>query len=443
MTGMEGQEEAPVGETRPEWFDEATLKALQPGRFLGSTKEIFRLIRRLEGIQGKIRGILKRGRAGEALGLFWILLQKVLEKAPELGGSGGAYALFFEGLFCDWVRARQAAGADPRETARVYLAWAEKDNWGFFLDLHKNLVSVLDPPGFQAFLWAVRGKLASMAHGKGREGLGYDRAHWVEVLKCLLAGAGDAGAFLAFCRREGMNAGDFDALAGILEKQGERVEALAWVEEGLDHFARHGGGFWDCSRLEERKKRLLHLLGRKREVLALEWKTFQKSPCLSNFQDLMEAAPEEERPRWRERALAVGEKGSLGGALDLFLGLREWDRLARRVARAKLEELEELGWPLARKTAQALEGRHPGQAARIFGFLALSRLEGGSSRGYSIALRDFQRARDAYLEAGLESRWAALVEEARKRHGAKRRLMAGLEKIADGGGKRSEEAGEV
>ncbi|GEM_PF-6005429 len=94
------------------------------------------------------------------------------------------------------------------------------------------------------------------------------------------------------------------------------------------------------------------------------------------------------------------------------------------MARAKLEELEELGWPLARKTAQALEGRHPGQAARIFGFLALSRLEGGSSRGYSIALRDFQRARDAYLKAGREGRWAALVEEARKRHGAKRRLMA-------------------
>ncbi len=420
-------------ETEPEWFEDAILKALRPGRFIGPHRAVLRLIRKLEGIQAKIRRILKKGDSEEAVRLFWFFLVKASEKAPELAGSAGAFALFFESLFCDWVRARQAAGADPGETAGVYMAWSEKDGFGHFMDLHKQLARVLDPPGFQAFEGAVREKIASMDPGEKRKGLGYDRAHWVEVLKCFLAGRGDARGFLSFCRGEGgMEVGDFDTLAEILERRGKPVKALAWVEKGLLLSERKGG--WGKGGLEERKKSLLKLLGWNGAVLALEWKAFRENPSLFGFEKLLEAAPREKRRWWRERALAVAEKGDVFSALRLFLGARDWDRLARVVERAKGRDLEDLDRPLARRAANALARRHPEQAARLFFVLALGRVEAGRTQGYPIALRDFQRSRDCYLAAGRERKWQALAEGVRRRFRAKWRFMEGFEKMAGGGG---------
>ncbi len=422
-------------------IEEAMERALRPGKFI-PYKGIFRFRRDLERVRDRIGKALRKGEAREAVRLFRVFLKRTYEKTREVDSLGGVLAEFFEDLFCAWVEARRAVGADPALTARFYLAWAERDPWAYFMDLHKGLVRVLDRPGFRAFTQLVREKVDSMPPGGGEDGPGYGRSHWVEVLKELFRAGGNAVGFLALCREEGMETEDFEVLAGIFESRGKPVEALGWLEKGLAFAAREGKGAGGEYRLQSLKKDLLVRLGRVREALALEWEDYKENPGPWAFADLMKLVPAEERGAWREKALAVGEKADLVWAVDLFLEQGEVERLAGRIRKGGVKALEERNRVLARRAAKALAKSHPDLSARLFRRLALSAV-GRAGGSYKIALRDFERARDGFLAAGRAWEWKALVELVRRRHRYKRNLMPGFERIAAGGraGEQGEGAG--
>ncbi len=44
-------------------------------------------------------------------------------KADELDDSSGSFGQFAQALICLWIKARQASGADPHETAASLPAW--------------------------------------------------------------------------------------------------------------------------------------------------------------------------------------------------------------------------------------------------------------------------------------------------------------------------------
>ncbi len=46
-----------------------------------------------------------------------------MEKAEEIDDSSGGLGQFVDDLFRGWIIARQAAGADPDETATRLLGW--------------------------------------------------------------------------------------------------------------------------------------------------------------------------------------------------------------------------------------------------------------------------------------------------------------------------------
>ena len=68
-----------------------------------------------------------------ACSLYDTLLAGVYEKAGEVDGSGGDLGIFVDGLYCGWLRARQAAGEDPDETITFLAARMDDDPLGHVL----------------------------------------------------------------------------------------------------------------------------------------------------------------------------------------------------------------------------------------------------------------------------------------------------------------------
>src|SRR2546428_3940756 len=69
----------------------------------------------LDRVEEKIAKLVGSAPA-RAVALYETFLAGAYEKADELDDSSGNFATFVDGLFRSWVKARQAAGADPDET---------------------------------------------------------------------------------------------------------------------------------------------------------------------------------------------------------------------------------------------------------------------------------------------------------------------------------------
>ena len=49
--------------------------------------------------------------------------------------------MFVEDLFCGWIKARQAAGADAEKTVESLLSWMDQDDYGFCCQLEREGVN--------------------------------------------------------------------------------------------------------------------------------------------------------------------------------------------------------------------------------------------------------------------------------------------------------------
>jgi hypothetical protein len=138
-----------------ERFEQAIETALQPGRFV-SYRAAPPFIEDLERIAARIASVAPK----RAAALYETFIAGCHEKAEELDDSGGGFGSFVASLFCAWVKARAAAGADPDDTGRRLLAWMEDDPYGFCHRLEDELVKALDEPGLAAFERLVRARFA-------------------------------------------------------------------------------------------------------------------------------------------------------------------------------------------------------------------------------------------------------------------------------------------
>jgi hypothetical protein len=114
--------------------------------------------------------------------LFEVFIAACHEKAEELDDSGGSFGLLIDDLFHGWIKARQAAGADPDETADSLLSWMEDDPYGFCYDLDREAAKVLDKRGLEAFARRIRSKFESALAKLGRAADALESA-WSEFLE--------------------------------------------------------------------------------------------------------------------------------------------------------------------------------------------------------------------------------------------------------------------
>jgi uncharacterized Zn finger protein len=386
----------------------------------------------LERIARSIDGLVAEAPA-RAADLFETFLAGCYQKSEEIDDSSGGFGELMQQLCCRWVRARQAAGSSAGETVGTLLRWRERDGYGYTYELEGKLVEVLDQAGLAAL--AREAKVRFDEAGKeakrraGEVGGDAARREWARVLKAVHRARKDTLSYIRLCRELGMTAEDCVVLADLFDAHGESQQALSWIRRGLEISGSRSGRDYQ---LRTREKTLLKKVGRPEEALTLAWKDFNTSPSSVAYEELMACAPEAERKDWHLRALERARTADLSSAVDLFLEVRETDRLLGVLEGAKEPAVRALGHYTLQKAAKLLEKDHPAVAARLYRSLGLRIVDEAKSKYYRFALSHLARAKRCYEKAGLAKEWEAMVKDVRKRHHRKPSFIPGFEKVVKG-----------
>lgn len=419
---------------RKDHLQQAIEDALCPGSFIGH-RQSWDFVESLEAVRAGIAPLLGDGGAERAVALLETFIAGCYEKSDEIDDSSGSFGQLVEDLFCDWIRARQAAGADAAETVGMLLSWMENDDYGYCYRLEREAAKALDRAGLAAFERAVQDR---PTEGGGHS---HARRRKVEILKAIHEARRDVQAYAALCEEEAdLAPADCEVLAQMCLKRRRPGDALAWVDRGLHletelekEGRRPGRPSW---RLPHLRRDLLKRLGRGGEALASAWEAYQRAPSVYAYQDLMKFAAPRERAEWHDKAMAALAHADLSSRIDLLVQTKEWTRLAEVVDAASPEDLADLSHYTTEPAAEKLERRHPLSAAKLRVAMALRILASRKSRYYDAALESLGKARQILCKQGRGGDWEALATEIRGQHRRKTGFMPGFERLAAGGSSR-------
>jgi hypothetical protein len=379
-------------------------------------------------------------RPSRSVALYETFLAACYAKIEELDDSSGSFGQFVGDLYCGWIRARQAEGANPDETVSRMLAWMDNDDYGFCYHIEKDAAKVLDKANLAAFVTQVRARFDAAANAPRKvDGTHNDRPDYArrrdsEILRTLYAVQKDVVAYVALAEETGLTAQDCHAVATLLAGRRKPEEALAWVERGIDLDKRTPHGSTAGHDLAKLKKELLAKLGRGDEALDAAWGDYRESPSVYRYNDLMKFVPEAERAKWHEKAIDVAEGADLDSAMELLLATKEMDRLVNLLRQAKDHALEGLSHYATEPVAKKIEKAHPDLAARLWRAQGLRIVNGKKSKYYDAALSNFESAKRCFERAGLGAEWQKTVGQVRADHHRKSGFMSGFERLVAGSG---------
>ena len=412
--------------------------ALNPGAFIPYDAG-FSFVNDLDEVEARIAELISSDPA-RAVTLYETFLAACYLKIEEIDDSSGSFGQFVEDLYCGWIEARQAAGADPDETASRLLSWMDQDDYGICYQLEMDAVKVFNKANLAAFVKRVRArfdaaaKLPAQKNDRLRASPDHNRHHWGEILRTLYAAQKNVAAYVALTEKTGLTAKDCHAIAKLLVSRRKPEEALSWVERGfgVDKQSPHGSiAGHDLARL---KRDLLTRLDRGDEALEAAWDDYRKHPCAYAYDDLMKYVPKGQRKEWHEKAIEAGMSAGLSSIMDLLLKTRELERLAGLVRQTSDDELEELSHYATEPVARKFEKPHPDLAARLWRAQGLRIVNAGKSKYYDAALSNFERAKRCFERAGLEEEWSKTVRQVRADHYRKSSFMPGFERLVGGKG---------
>jgi hypothetical protein len=415
-------------------IEAAIEAALCPGEFI-TYNASWSFVDALHGPESAIGKLLKTDPA-RAVRLYETFLAGCYEKANELDDSSGTFGMFVDELFVGWIKARQAMGADPDETAAWLVARMDDDPWGFAYHLERDAVKVMNKVNLAAFSRQVRrrfeGEAGTTAKDKPRDAQ-YARRRWGEVLRTIHAAQNDVSAYVALCEETETTAQDCLAIATLLGAK-RAAEALAWVDRGIDLDKKHRYGSLAGHDLTKLRRELLTKVGRAGDAREDAWAEFRRHPSKYTYEDLMRFVPKAERATWHAKAMEAAASGDLGSLIELWLETKEIDRLVERLRRARNTDLESLSHYTTEPAAKRLAKSHPAVAAKVFRALGMRILNAKKNRYYDAALSNFEDAKACYARAGLHKEWSSVVAEVRAAHRRKAGFMGGFERLVAGQG---------
>lgn len=367
------------------------------------------------------------GQPERAIARYELLLAACYEKSNELDDSCGHLGRFVESLFCGWVQARQAAKADPGQTASWLLARMDEDPHGYCLHLEREAAKVLGDPERAAFLRGIEARAGAGEDGRLKTPEAAPR-RWVDALRTVYLAGGQLDATIALAESRGLRGRDCEEIAELLTARDQFAEALGWVDRGLALEKQAGGGYG----LDRMRRALLVKLGRAEEALQSAWAGFRAFPHRFTYEHLAELIPETERQSWRERVLEVVGRARLQERMELLLVIQEPDLLASLVDQTPDPALEDLSHTLGEPAAALLDRGHPGLAARLWRAQAQRILHAKRSKYYEVAVLDLAHARDGFLVAGQGEVWDQTVAQMRAEHKRKLGFMEDFERVAAG-----------
>ena len=411
-------------------MDRVIESALQPGRFIGWNQGAA-FVSGLEDLEREIVALTANSPA-RAAALYEAFIAACNLKAEEIDDLDGEFGTFVGNLFRGWIQARQAAGADPGATAETLLAWMKNDDYGFCNELGSDAVKVLDSAGMAAFERAVRVRFEDSSGKRELKTGNYIRDQWGQILRSIYAQQRSVEMYLDIAARTGLTQPDCETNATMLQAKRKPNEALSWLERGIE--MENAGSFKAGAsyKLVEMRRALLAKLGRGSEALDSAWAEFLAHPSKFTYDELFRYVPKSERGSWHEKAMAASEQGDLASLIELWLGVKEIDRLVKRLNRADDSELEGLSHYVTEPAAKRLARTHSAVAAKVYRALCVRILYAAKSKYYHEALTNLEEARRCYQAAGLDERWRELVTEIRRDHHRKSGFMPGFEAIVAG-----------
>lgn len=410
--------------------------ALRPGVFVHD-RACFSFVSDLEAVATRIAELTRTAPA-RAGALYETILAGCHEKAEEIDDSSGNFGQFVQGLFCGWIKARQAAGADCDATASTLLDWIADDPYGFCMRVEKDIAKALDTNGRAALEKEVRARFdvtatAAPSPDNPLSGdPGYLCRRWSEVLRAVYIEQRDVAAYVALADKTGLTAQDCHAIGALLASRRRSEQALIWVERGIliDGSAPYGSfAGHDLAKL---RRELLTRLGRGREALQDAWAGFRKNPSKFTYDDLMRFVPKSERSSWHEKAMEATTGAHLGSLIELLLATRELGRLSDLLRRMDDATLKSESHYVTEPAAKKLETAHPDVAARLWLAQGMRIVHSRKSKYYAAAIKNFARAKRCYERAGLAAEWQKTVSAVRAAHHWKTGFMAGFKKLVAG-----------
>jgi hypothetical protein len=407
--------------------------ALRLGDFIGYGAS-WEFVSGLEEVERDIAKLLS-AEPERAVDLYETFVAGCYEKAEEIDDSSGSFGMFVQDLFRGWIRARQAAGSDAGETARMLLGWMDNDDYGFCYQLEREAVKALNKKGLAAFASQARARFDAAERRKTRESgreNSYRGRYWGEALKAIYAAQRNGESYVALCEETELVPSDCEILAGIFQSRRKPDQALAWVERGLELQKQAAGGRGASYKLADMRRKLLTKLGQGSKALASAWSEFEEYPSRLAYDQLMKYVPKGERAAWHDKAINASAQAGLHSVIELLLATKETERLAERLRAASHQELELLSHYTTEPAAKKLSRSHPDIAAKVYRALGMRILNAKKSKYYDAALSNFEQAKRCYRKAGLDSAWDELAAEIRLNHGRKSSFMPGFERLVQG-----------
>jgi len=412
--------------------------ALNPGVFIAD-RGCSKFVRDLDEVSAKIAELVDTAPA-RAVALYATFLAGCYEKAEEVDGSSGDFGQCVDELFCGWIKARQADGADPDETATRLLGWMDDDPYAFCYGLEKDIAKVFDKASLAAFVTKARARFDGAmktkpgADGVSKESPEYLRRRWGETLRALYIAQQNVPAYVDLAEETGLTAQDCHAIAALLATQRQPAEALAWVERGIDLDRKASDGSMAGHDLAELRRKVLVRLGRSSEALEAAWADFCEHPSTYSYDDLMKLVPKAERRQWHQKAIEAATRADLRSHMELLLGTRELERLTDLVRQCEDPALEGLSHSTAEPAARKLEKSSPDIAARLWRAQGMRILNAKKNKYYGAAISNFERAKRCFERAGLASEWEQTVSRVRVDHHRKKGFLSGFERLVAGAG---------
>ena len=419
-------------------IEQVIERALNPGAFI-SDGGCFSFVSDLDEVAAKIAK-LTRSDPARAVALYETFLAGCYEKAEEIDDTSGNFGQFVGHLHCGWIRARQADGADPDETATCLLGWMEDDPYGFCYHIEKDAAKVFDKAGLAAFVKQIRArfagaeKTAPKSDGSFSDRPEYLRRRWGGVLRTLYVAQKNVEAYVALARETDLTPQDCHTIAMLLATRRKPDDALAWVERGidLDQETPHGStAGYDLATL---KRELLTKLGRGNEALDAAWADYCKHLSKYTYDDLMKFVPMAERKTWHKKAIEAANGADLQTLMDLLLETNELDRLADLVRQTQEKALEGLSHYATEPVAKKFDKTHPDLAARLWRAQGMRIVNAKKSKYYDAALSNFENAKRCFERAGLAAEWEKTVCRVRAVHHRKIGFMSGFERLVANAG---------
>jgi hypothetical protein len=426
---------------RPDAIETAIEDALRPGDFIPE-RATGSFVAELEAVEKKLEALVATHPA-RAVTLFETFLAGAYEKAEELDDSGGNFGMFVDGLYVGWIRARQAAHADPTETARLLADRMDHDDHGFTYKIERDAVPAFAKEGLAAFRLEAEarfeGKAAPPATAQDRRqrDAAFARRVWADVLRTVYAHARDLPAYVALCEKTETTPEDCVALAKIHLARKKLADALAWIERGTEIAKTHRQGSAADYELGKLRRELLVKLGKGSVALDDAWREYAELPSAMGYETLMKLVHKAKQKSWHDKAMDAAEGGELGSFIELCLATKETDRLVKRLTAAAPAALEGVSHDWTGPAAKHLARSHPAVAGKLYRALGMRILKAKKSRYYDAALAHFEEAKRCFEKANDPAAWKALVTEVRKEH-SRKSIMVDFDRIVEGHGPRTE-----